>query len=286
MAQVRYKGVTYQSRPGETLLQMFLRQGVSVPYSCGGGVCHMCMHRCVEGEIPERARKGLKPELRSKGFMLLCRCVPTGDMEIELPSEQDKAASDDAVDMQEGLERAFPEPDPALWRALDDGALLARILEVFYARVFADPLLAPFFSETTERRLAEKQYNFLRQAITGEKVYFGERPRNAHHWMVISDNVFDHRADILRDVLVEFDVPPEVIDKLMAIEEYYREDIVKDRPWEKVLFGKALPLEGYEEMTLEEGSLCDGCEEPVESGAQVIYHVRTGKLYCNQCRAS
>ena len=376
MASIHYNGVVYQSRPDETLLKMFLRQGVTVPYSCGGGSCHVCMHRCVEGTVPDRARRGLRAVLQQHDFFLLCRCVPGGDMKIELPLDEQRftraevvqlypsagsmwricvmpmselfvsvgqgfslhlpgvdplAASvesvneaegsfdlgfglpgDDAlgqtlstgmelelqgpfsqelekpqagIDMEAGLERPFPAPDPGLWRDLDDGALLSRILEVFYERVFTDPLLAPYFENATRGRLAEKQYNFLCQAITGEKVYFGERPRNAHHWMVIPGNVFDHRADILRDVLSEFAVPPQAAERLMAIEEYYRQDIVKERPWNKVLFGRVLPLEGYEGIVLEDACLCDGCEGEVDRGEHAIYHVRTGKLYCSDCRS-
>lgn len=373
MSAIRYRGEVYQCRPEETLLKMFLRNGVTVPFSCGGGSCHVCMHRCIEGDIPERAQRGLRPILQKHRFILLCRCAPTGDMEIELPSDEQRFVSaevigsaklsdkeilvqvmpatlisvapgqslymhgigkelalvrvtrvgDDLdtldlcltcsadelaceplpvgelvelqgpvsrpetaeVDMPEGIDRPFPQPDPMLWQDLQQGDLLARLLKVFYGRVFADPLLAPYFEGVTEARLAEKQYNFLRQAITGEKVYFGERPRNSHHWMVIPDNVFDHRADILRDVIREFEVPQAAAGKLMAIEESYRQDIVKNRPWNKVVFGRVLPLEGYESLLLDDGCLCDGCEQAIEAGDRAIYHVRTGKLYCSSCRA-
>src|SRR5690606_3152802 len=98
------------------------------------------------------------------------------------------------IDVEEGIRRRYPEADPILWEALQQGRLLSKLLAVFYHRIFRDPLLAPFFEGVTESRLVEKQYNFLCQAITGEKVYFGERPRNSHHWMVVSDELFDHRA--------------------------------------------------------------------------------------------
>jgi ferredoxin/truncated hemoglobin YjbI len=372
MNAIRYKGMVYRCKPEETLLKMFLRHGVTVPFSCGGGACHVCMHRCIGGDIPERAQKGLRPILQQNRFILLCRCIPSSDMDIELPSDgqrftsaevmqfsqrldgrmlarvmpatlmsvapgeflfmhrSDKApllavvawVSDDLdmldlflacpgsehardmvaagelvelqgpvnreaadIEMPDGIDRPFPEPDLMLWQDLQQGNLLARLLKVFYARVFADPLLAPYFEGVTQARLAEKQYNFLRQAITGEKVYFGERPRNSHHWMVIPDNVFDHRADILRDVIREFGLPGAAEEKLMAIEEGYRQDIVKSRPWNKVIFGRVLPLEGYESLILDEGSLCDGCDQAIASGERAIYHVRTGKLYCHACRA-
>lgn len=366
MTQIHYKGAVYEPRNDETLLQMFLRRGVNVPYSCGGGSCHFCMHRCTSGDIPAASQKTLRQVHRDNGFFLLCCCTPSSDMTIELPRRNERffqmevMSNDDGgkgkaltlqpyvnvnvragqyfslskegsmrvtakvlepmtndggillglpadsdfeavveevlealgpfnepppeVDMADGVRRAYPEPDPQLWDVLNREGLLRAILKAFYHRVFRDALLAPFFTSVTESRLVDKQYNFLCQAITGEKVYFGERPRNAHHWMVITDAIFDHRTDILRGVLEEFSVDAETTEKLIQVEEYYRQDIVKERPWEKVLFGKAIPVEGYESLVMDEASLCDACEAIIEKGETVTYHVRTGKVSCQNCR--
>ena len=48
------------------------------------------------------------------------------------------------------------------------------------------PEMKPFFHGVTQQRAADKQYAFLKQLMTGEKAYFGDRPRNAHHRMVIT----------------------------------------------------------------------------------------------------
>lgn len=366
MRKIHYKGETYEADADETLLSMFLRRGIKVPWSCGGGACHFCMHRCLEGTIPEQSQATLRPVQRENGLFLLCCCVPSSDMTIELPSRTERftqmevttrqqhddgsttltlmpfsivrlrpgqflqllaehrktaariiVANEESeeiqitlsaghgltcepgaifetqgpfsqppagIDMEDGLGRAYPAPDPMLWEALSEGTLLREVLEVFYHRVFRDALLAPFFTQVTERRLVEKQYNFLCQAITGEKVFFGERPRNAHHWMVVSDELFDHRADILRRVLEELALPAAAREKLLAIEELYRQDIVKQAPWQRVIFGKPLPLEGFETLTLDTDFLCDNCQAEVHRGEEVTYHVRTGKVYCGACR--
>lgn len=363
--KVFYQGVQYETRDGETLLKMFLRQGVKVPYSCGGGSCHTCLHRCIEGELPEKAQRGLREIYKQHNYFMICRCVPTGDMHIDLPDAAERyiqanieavngpnltlypfneisasrgqvyalyqgaqllgrgeitadsalgepialradtsvdlhaLAVNDTIELQgpmaqtqasvvmaEGLNREFPEPDLALWEELDNGQKLIPLLREFYHRVFRDPLLAPYFAAVTESRLVEKQFNFLHQAITGEKIYWGERPRNAHHWMVISDEIFDHRAAILEQVLIEQQFSETAIAKLVAIEERYRQDIVKAKPWDKVLFGKAIPVDGYESLVLDEASLCDNCNREVRSSERVIYHVRTGKIFCKHCNQS
>ena len=56
----------------------------------------------------------------------------------------------------------------------------------------------------TLTRSIEKQYSFLKACITGEKCYFGNRPRNAHHWMIIDDALFDYRQALMIAFLDNF----------------------------------------------------------------------------------
>jgi truncated hemoglobin YjbI len=81
-----------------------------------------------------------------------------------------------------------------MWEALGRGPLLRAILTDFYAEVFQDPRLLPFFHATTREWVIDHQYAFLAEIFTGERMFFGDRPRNAHHWMVITDDLFDYLA--------------------------------------------------------------------------------------------
>lgn len=525
MRKLDYQGKSYQCREGETVLQAFMRHGVTVPFSCGNGVCHVCMQRCESGDVPDDAQKGLRETLKEQGYFLTCKCVPEGDMEITAPRDADlfnravvykkellapdvcrlllepatqlyyhagqfinirnesgetrsyslasvphedyflevhvkrvpsgvmsnwvfdELSENDELEFQgatgsnyygqgdrdqpllligtgtglsplygivrdalisghtgpihlyhgsrhpQGLylqsaleeladnyqnfhpvfcvsgddipegfragrasdvaekehgdlkgwkiylcgrpemvesaqqavrvaganeleihadpfwgladtvetdvstvdaetekrikraeRRKYPDPDLELWEALGKGKLLSEVLIDFYGRVYEDPLLSPFFDGVTKQRLIEKQYNFLCQVLTGEDVYFGERPRNAHHWMVISDELFDHRAELMKSCLRRSGLPENLVRRLHAIEEIYREDIVKDKPWKKILFGKEVPVEGFDEMVMDDATLCDSCQQEIPAGAQVQYHVRLGKVYCGPCR--
>jgi len=176
-------------------------------------------------------------------------------------------------------------PNPELWAALRDGDGLTEILTDFYGRVYDDPKLAPFFAGATKQRLIEKQYSFLREIFTGERVYFGDRPRNAHHWMVISDELFDYREELMALCLRHYGLSEELIAQWRAAEEAFRSQIVKDAPRGRVVAGVETPVEeGYGAIELAEGSLCDGCGAPMDKGAKVEYHLRTGQTYCHGCR--
>jgi len=185
--------------------------------------------------------------------------------------------------VKEYSEIDYPEPDMQIWDALDDGKKLNKILDDFYTIVYDDPKLSPFFDKITKQRSIEKVYLFLRQIFTGEKVYFGDRPRNAHHWMVISDELFDYRENIMETCLRNNGLPEYLIKRWRSIEEAFRPDIVKDKPWNKVVNGVELPLEGYEELELDSGSLCDSCNKAIEVGTRVRYHLRLGSIYCPDC---
>ena len=177
------------------------------------------------------------------------------------------------------------KPDAELWAALREGEGLTEILTDFYGKVYADARLAHFFEGVTRQRAIEKQYSFLRQIFTGEPIYFGERPRNAHNWMVISDELFDYREALMEGCLRSYGLPEHLIVRWRRVEEVFRKQIVKAKPFGKKIRGVEIPFEGYESMELLVGSLCDGCEEALEPGTVIHYHRRTGKSYCPACSA-
>jgi len=177
----------------------------------------------------------------------------------------------------------YPEPDMEMWNALIKDDLLNKILTDFYVDAFQDSRLGGFFKGFTTDRLIQKQYNFLYQLLTGEKVYFGSRPRNAHHWMVISDELFDYREDLLFYHARKHGLAEHLIDRLRKMDEIFRNRMVKDKPWPKILEGTTYPLEGYEEIELDTSGLCDSCHNEIESGTKVKYHIRHAEIYCPEC---
>ncbi|MEE9425213.1 MAG: FAD-binding oxidoreductase [Methylococcales bacterium] len=175
------------------------------------------------------------------------------------------------------------KPDVEMWAALKNGELLTRILDDFYTQVYADPLLKPYFEDVTKDWVAQKQYSFLRQLFTGEKVYLGNNPRNAHHWMVISDELFEYRENIMLECLRGHGLDEHFVARWRAMEESYRKDIVKRKPWNKIIDGKEIATEGYKELTLEMATVCDHCLKSIEAGEVVRYHVRLASVYCPSC---
>jgi truncated hemoglobin YjbI len=186
--------------------------------------------------------------------------------------------------MARGRQRKGPlAPNPRLWAALDRGLRLRAILTDFYAEVYRDPRLAPFFHATTIEWAIDHQYAFLAEIFSGEPMFFGDRPRNAHHWMVIDDALFDYRESVMERCLRRHGLADEHVAAWRAVEEVFRAHIVKDRPIARMRNGVCMPLEGYERIELDVGGMCDGCEAVIERGGSSWYHVRTGHAYCETC---
>lgn len=218
------------------------------------------------------AQHGAAPhDIHSDAFTLRdLRSSPRGQSKKQPSAEEDDSAK-------------YPPPDPELWAALQEGKLLSAILTDFYTLVYADDKLSSFFIGVTKQRLIEKQYLFIRQILTGEKVYFGDRPRNSHHWMVISDELFDYRESLMLTCLRKHGIAEPMIQRFMEMEGFYRKDIVKAAPFARVIGGIEKPFEGFDEITMDVGTLCDSCAHEVQPGEKVIYHVRIGKIYCTDC---
>lgn len=69
---------------GDNLLDILLRSGQPVPWSCRSGHCHSCLVQARPEEVPSQANSGLDPEQQRHGWLLACQCVIRGDMHIHL----------------------------------------------------------------------------------------------------------------------------------------------------------------------------------------------------------
>lgn len=64
-------------------------QGYQLPFSCRNGACTTCAVRVLSGEIYQPEAMGLSPELRDKGYALLCVSYPRSDLEVETQDEDE-----------------------------------------------------------------------------------------------------------------------------------------------------------------------------------------------------
>lgn len=64
-------------------------QGAELPFACRNGACTSCAVRVKSGVIHQPEAMGLSPELREKGYALLCVSYPRSDIEVETQDEDE-----------------------------------------------------------------------------------------------------------------------------------------------------------------------------------------------------
>lgn len=81
------------------------------------------------------------------------------------------------------------------------------LIDAFYIRVLADPLLAGFFRDTPLERLRAMQKEFFAMALGGPVTYTGQSLAHAHHGRGISREHFTHFVghllETLRDIGID-----------------------------------------------------------------------------------
>jgi len=73
------------ARPGETILEAALREGIAFPYECRNGGCGQCKCTVLYGPVEQgpHQESALSAEERAAGKVLACSAVPLADIELE-----------------------------------------------------------------------------------------------------------------------------------------------------------------------------------------------------------
>lgn len=74
---------------GRYVLRTAEDQEVTLPFSCRNGACTACAVRVLSGEIYQPEAMGLSPQLRAKGYALLCVSYALTDLEVETQDEDE-----------------------------------------------------------------------------------------------------------------------------------------------------------------------------------------------------
>jgi hemoglobin len=115
---------------------------------------------------------------------------------------------------------------PSLYEELGGKAAIAAVVEEFYARVIADPTLAPMFAGTDLDRLRRHQAAFLVAALGGPNEYRGRGMRQAHAGLNITAAQFGAVAGHLSDALAACGVPASTIATVIGHVAQLQGDIV------------------------------------------------------------
>ncbi|MBC7803248.1 MAG: group 1 truncated hemoglobin [Candidatus Parcubacteria bacterium] len=110
-----------------------------------------------------------------------------------------------------------------------EAALIAAV-DLFYAKVLADPLTRPFFQALDMPAQSRKQVAFMAWALGGPAEYKGRNLRAAHSGLVaaggLTDSHFDAVTAHLKATLEELGVAADLVAESLAIVGSTRSDVL------------------------------------------------------------
>ncbi|MGE3818870.1 MAG: group 1 truncated hemoglobin [Isosphaeraceae bacterium] len=107
------------------------------------------------------------------------------------------------------------ETKTTLYQRLGGEEGIDALLDQFYARVIADPELAPFFREASMERIMAMQREFFGAALDGPQTYSGLALARAHGGRGIGVTHFRRYVQILLETLRERGVTRSEIDAVV-----------------------------------------------------------------------
>ncbi|MFC0675562.1 2Fe-2S iron-sulfur cluster-binding protein [Brachybacterium hainanense] len=81
-AKALKSGITVEVEEGQSLLQALLDAGISMDYSCEGGVCGTCVVPLVSGEVEHMDEFLMEDEQETQ--MITCVSRGVGEIEIDV----------------------------------------------------------------------------------------------------------------------------------------------------------------------------------------------------------
>jgi len=87
MPSLTYKGRTFTLQDQQSTLEGLENHGEVIPNSCRSGLCQSCLMQAVSGTPTFESQQGLKETLISQNYFLACKCIPTEDLDVTLPTD-------------------------------------------------------------------------------------------------------------------------------------------------------------------------------------------------------
>lgn len=114
-----------------------------------------------------------------------------------------------------------------LYTRLGEKQTFEKVHKIFYDKLYADPWLRQFFTDKPQVVLEEQQTDFMIQIMGGPKRYAGKSPKSAHQHMVITEELFDVRSEMLSDSITEAGISDALRDEWLEADSTFRRALIK-----------------------------------------------------------
>ncbi len=117
--------------------------------------------------------------------------------------------------------------DKTLYDRLGGKPTLEKVHRIFYDKAFAHPWLSKYFTDKPQEVLENQQTDFMSQLMGGPKIYGGKSPKSAHQHMMISDELFELRSQLLSDAIREAGIADGLREEWLEADRTLKRAVVK-----------------------------------------------------------
>jgi len=107
---------------------------------------------------------------------------------------------------------------------------LILINKIFYDKIYAHPWLKKFFEKIPQQNIENQQVDFMQKVLGGQNIYAGKTPPVAHMHIVITEEIFEVRKQLLIEALDEANANQHLIDKWLNLDQSFKRVLLKEGP--------------------------------------------------------
>lgn len=115
----------------------------------------------------------------------------------------------------------------SLYDRLGGKATLQHVHKIFYDKVYAHPWLSQYFIGKDRQILEDQQTDFMMSIMGGPKLYMGRTPKYAHQHMVITEELFELRQQLLSDSIRECNITDDLREEWLGTDNALKRALVK-----------------------------------------------------------
>jgi truncated hemoglobin YjbI len=114
-----------------------------------------------------------------------------------------------------------------LFERLGGRPTLDRVHKIFYEKLYQHSWIGKYFAGIDQTHISGQQSDFMGMLFGGPKIFQGRMPIDAHVHMMITEELFAVRHQLLREALVESKIPDPEFSEWLAVDAAFKKVLIK-----------------------------------------------------------
>lgn len=114
-----------------------------------------------------------------------------------------------------------------LFERLGGRPTLDRVHKIFYEKLYAHSWIGKYFAGINKELITNQQSDFMGMLFGGPKIFSGRMPIDAHMHMMITEELFEVRHQLLRESLTESKINEPEFSEWLAVDAAFKRILIK-----------------------------------------------------------